>query len=150
MADLFGVTQKDSNTFGRWGQVIEPQQSFPLKNGAATIVVDQNSQVGVCVCVCLRVCLKRKKRRESGRARENESRVGRVIFISAQHTMQTGCGRVRHASVERRTCAGPLCGAAGRSFLSWQVLHRARQRYRTHWHHRCKGSSPLFFFFFFV
>jgi len=45
MEDLFGVAQTDSSTFGQWAQVIQPQQTFPLKKGTATIVVDQNPKV---------------------------------------------------------------------------------------------------------
>jgi hypothetical protein len=43
--DLFGEAQKDSSTYGEWGQVITPQQSFPLKDGSATITIDQNHKV---------------------------------------------------------------------------------------------------------
>lgn len=40
--DLFGEAQKESATYGEWSQKITPQQAFPLKDGSATITIDQN------------------------------------------------------------------------------------------------------------
>jgi hypothetical protein len=44
--DLFGEAQKESATYGEWSQKITPQQAFPLKDGSATITIDQNYKVG--------------------------------------------------------------------------------------------------------
>jgi hypothetical protein len=46
--DLFGEAQKESATYGEWSQKITPQQAFPLKDGSATITIDQNYKVGAC------------------------------------------------------------------------------------------------------
>jgi len=43
--DLFGEAQKESATYGEWSQKITPQQAFPLKDGSATITIDQNYKV---------------------------------------------------------------------------------------------------------